>query len=139
MLPSRRTLPASTQSAQAFVSVSFDPASGESAIYTVAASVVVTEALDAANVGRWKLCAVQAVAVPDPAVALSVYVFAAQLVTLPVVLGVPALLPGVKAQATLDVDCAVVTPAASSVCAYPSQSKEPDKGEIKDEALSMMF
>jgi hypothetical protein len=101
--------------------------------------VVVTDALLAAKVGRWKLWPTQFVAVPDPAVALSVYVFAAQLLIAPVVLGVPDLFPGVNDQAIDEVDWAVVTPAASRVCAYPSQSKAPDKGEIKDEALFKML
>jgi hypothetical protein len=42
-------------------------------------------------------------------------------------------------QPIAEVDWVVVTPAASSVCAYPSQSNAPDKGEMSEEALLRML
>jgi len=108
-------------------------------MYTVAALVVVTLALLADNVGRWNACPTQLVAVPLPAVLLSVQVEAAQFEIPPVVPGVPDLLPAVKLHPIVEVLCAVVTPAESRVCAYPSQSNAPPSGEINEAALLRML
>src|SRR6185295_9308867 len=96
---SKRTAPASTHRAYLLVSVSFVPAAGAFAMYTVAASVVVTFELLAARVGCWKATPAKEAAVPDPAVFVSVNVAATTLMCFPVVFGVPDLAPGVRFKA----------------------------------------